>query len=310
MRGVSPYIPVAAEQAGAFLAQRFGDAVTDVEPIGHGEWSKAFAFRRSTAAYVIRFSEIDEDFAKDERATRLEHAGLPIPKMVERGRALEGHYAITERAPGGYLDDLDENQMRRVLPSLFAGLDAMRVVDVSSTTGYGLWGADGHGRHPSWNAALLAIAEDLPGTRTHGAVPERMRAFEAGLKTLESLVVSCPESRHLVHSDLLHFNVLVDEGRVSAVLDWGSSLYGDFLYDIAWFAFWAPWFPAWNGIDFVRESATRYAANNADVPGFAERLRCYQVHIGLDGQAYNAFRGRWDHVDAIARRTLEVAAQG
>lgn len=304
------------ERAGAFLARRFGDAPTDVQPIGYGEWSKAFAFGRGSREYVVRFSEVDEDFAKDEQVTQFVVPRLPIPKMIERGRTLGGHYAITERAPGGYLDDLDEEQMRRVSPSLFAGLDAMRVVDVSSTTGYGLWGADGHGRHPTWKAALLAIAEDLPGARTHGwhaalgALPERMRALEAGVKVLESAVVSCPEARHLVHSDLLHFNVLADDGRITAVLDWGSSIYGDFLYDIAWLAFWAPWFPAWDGIDFAREAAGHYAANDVDVPGFSERLRCYQIHIGLDGQAYNAFRGRWDHFDAIAMRTLKVAAEG
>jgi thiamine kinase-like enzyme len=48
---------------------------------------------------------------------------------------------------------------------------------------------------------------------------------------------------HLVHSDLLHYNVLVAADRVTAVLDWGSSLYGDFLFDLAWLST-ARWFRA------------------------------------------------------------------
>ena len=39
---------------------------------------------------------------------------------------------------------------------------------------------------------------------------------------------SGPQERHLIHSDLLNFNVLVADDLISAVIDWGSSLYGDF----------------------------------------------------------------------------------
>ena len=118
---------------------------------------------------------------------------------------------------------------------------------------------------------------------------------------------ACPEGRHLVHSDLLNYNVLVDDQRIAAVLDWGSSLYGAFLYDLAWFAFWSPWYPAWERIDFALEARDHYAATGVAVPRFDERLRCYQVHIGLGAQAYNAFRGRWAELAATARRTLTVA---
>ena len=50
------------------------------------------------------------------------------------------------------------------------------------------------------------------------------------------------QERHLIHSDLLNYNVLVADGRISAVIDWGCAMYGDFLYDLAWFEFWAPWY--------------------------------------------------------------------
>jgi hygromycin-B 4-O-kinase len=308
--GVSP------AQAEAFLVDRFGPDVQDVTGFGRGEWSRAFAFRRGGADWVARFGAYPEDFAKDRLAARYASADLPIPAVTEIGRAFGGYYAISERAFGGYIDDLDGAGLRATLPSLFAALDAARRVDLSATTGYGGWGADGTAPYPSWRAALLDVASDRPGDRTWGW-RERLAAsalgtgpFDEALAHLRSFVAYCPEERHLIHSDLLHFNVLIDGDRISAVLDWGCSLFGDFLYDLAWFAFWAPWYPAWRGIDFQAEAARHYATIGLDVPHFDERLRCCQVHIGLDSMKYNAFKGRWDEFESSARRTLAVASGG
>lgn len=307
------YAAPTAAQAARYLVDRFGARVRDVAPLGQGAWSRAFAYRLGDGEYVIRFSALAEDFQKDARAAAYATPALPIPAMHELGTAFGGHYAIAARARGGYLDDLDEAGMRGVLPSLFAALDAMREVDISRTGGYGLWGGQGVAPHPSWRAALLDAGRDHPGLRTHGwrsrlaGSPTGDGPFAAAFAQLQALAAGLPEDRHLVHSDLLNFNVLVADSRISAVLDWGSALYGDFLYDVAWLCFWSAWYPSWRGIDFSQEAARHYAVTGWTVPELETRLRAYQIHIGLDGQAYNAFQGRWDAVASIARRTLAIA---
>jgi hygromycin-B 4-O-kinase len=302
-----------AADAEAFLVARFGRDVSEVSPVGHGEWSRAYAFRRGGTKYIVRFSALDEDFHKDRITARYSSRALPIPAIVEIGEIDGGFFAISERASGGFLDDLDEDQMRGMLPVLFAALDAARRVDLAASTGYGSWGAGGNAPHQSWRTALLAIADDQQGERTYGwrerlvASPTGSDPFDAALARLDALIPECAPERHLIHSDLLNDNVLVEDGRISAVIDWGCAMYGDFLYDLAWFAFWAPWYAAWRGIDFRSEATRHYVSIGLTVPRFEERLTCCQIHIGLAAQAYNAFKERWDALEETARRTIEVA---
>src|SRR5215207_6701311 len=146
-----------AGDAEAFLVARFGRRVSEVSAVGQGAWSRAYGFRRDGAEYIVRFSAHDEDFHKDRVAARYSSPDLPIPAVIEIDETHGGFFAISERASGRYLDDLGEEGMRLMLPSLFAALDAARRVELTSSTGYGSWGVDGNAPHVSWRAALLAI---------------------------------------------------------------------------------------------------------------------------------------------------------
>jgi hygromycin-B 4-O-kinase len=302
-----------AQQVAAFLAERLGGQILDVERIERGEWSRAFFFRHDCNHRVVRFGAHLEDFAKDRLAASFRSPDLPVPAVLEIGEAFGGHFAISERLFGAYIDGVDAAQMRALLPSLFAALDAMRLVDLHTTSGYGGWGADGQAPFASWQAALLDVGQDRPTDRIAGwrsrlaASPTGVAPFDEAYHQLETLVAFSPAERHLIHSDLLNFNVLVSEDRITGVFDWGCGLYGDFLYDLAWFCFWAPWYPAWNTIDFRQEALRHYAATGLDVPHFEERLRACQLHIGLGGQAYQAYKSYWSDLDATAQRTLDVA---
>ena len=299
--------------AEAFLANRFGGDNGKAAPLGKGVWSKAFAFHQNGRDYVIRFGAHHEDFAKDRLAARYASPALPIPRVVELGEAFGGYYAISERVFGAYIDDVDGAQMRALLPSLLAALAAARLADLSGTTGYGGWDAGGTAPYPSWRAALLDVANDRPTDRIHGW-RERLAASQVGIGPFEeayghllALAGHIPGGRHLIHSDLLHYNVLVEADRITGVLDWGCGMYGDFVYDLAWLCFWQPWYPAWQHIDFRAEAVRHYASIGLEVPDFEVRLRCCQIHIGLAGQAYMAYAGNWTDLQDTARHTLAIA---
>ncbi len=295
-----------------FLRDRFG-ATAEITRPRQGEWSAAYFVRTADVDLVARFSPYDEDFEKDAYAGRYSSAALPIPPIIDWGRALRGFYAISRRMVGEHIDVLDEARMRRVLPSLFAALDEMRTVDLTAASGFGGWRADGRTANATWRERLLSVAagpvtRGSPGWReVLEAWPTSVAPFEEGYAMLRELVDECPEERHLVHDDLMNFNVLVVGDRISAVLDWGSSIYGDFLYDLAKLVFYGPWYPAWRNIDFSSEARAHYEAIGLEVPRFAERLRCYMLRIGIEDMAYSAFRKRWEEVEFKARRVLEIA---
>jgi hygromycin-B 4-O-kinase len=303
----------------AFLRARFrGDVEPrSVERITHGEWSKAFFFGCADGSeFVVRFSARDEDFRKDQLAIRFGSARLPVRRLLEIGQAFNGFYAIAERVYGEFIEQRDGAAMKRLLPSLFATFDACREADLSDTAGFGIWKGDGSAPHATWRDALLSSAIDAPTNRTYGWQKRLresdvgQRAFDAGYKRFEALIDACPNQRYLLHSDLLYFNILVHNDQISAVLDWGSSMYGDFLWDLAWITFWQPWYQQWSSVDFRRAAREHYASIGVEVPNFEERMRCYELAIGLDGLAYQAFAGHWDNLAWTSRRLLGLLSRG
>ena len=107
-----------------------------------------------------------------------------------------------------------------------------------------------------------------------------------------------------MHGDLANRNVLVQGPDIRAVIDWGNSLYGDYLYDAAWLIYWWPWYPQWREID-IRAELKRHWAHHGGLPvDLDHHSRAYLVHIGLDAMSYNAFTRRWD---ALARNARQVS---
>jgi hypothetical protein len=118
--------PVLLGDAAEFLARRYAGQACDVAELGGGDWSRAFSFRLAGRDLVARFGLYGEDFAKDQQAMTFAGPDLPVPEVLETGRALGGAYAISQRCYGVFLETLDEAGWRRLLPALLRGLDTLR----------------------------------------------------------------------------------------------------------------------------------------------------------------------------------------
>ena len=300
--------------ARAFLADHLDSVPADVVLIGEGAWSRCFGFRRSDDELVIRFGKHVDDFEKDRWAYRYATPDLPIPEVIEVGPYGDGYYAISTRVHGMPLEDVSPAQWRAVVPSLVAALEAMRTTDISSTTGVGGWGCNGNASLARWSEHLLAVDADTPDRRTYGwrkrladSSPQGEAAFRWGYDLLKA-VARDSVPRCLLHCDLINRNVLVDNARISGIFDWGCSLYGDHLYELAWFEFWAPWSPQLD-VPYLRSSLEARWHDVGYIPEDkdARLMACY-LHIGLDHLAYNAYLGDWATLLATADRMKALVA--
>lgn len=303
------------EQAQAFLANHLATAPTAVTLLGEGAWSRCFGFRQGEQELVIRFGNHVDDFQKDQLAYAYATPDLPIPKVYEIGPAFGGYYAISTRVYGVPLEQLDADAWLTIVPALVTALEAMRLADLSATAGWGGWDSARIAPDESWSSRLLSVDIDSPSQRTHGwrarlaTSPQGAEDFSWGYDLLKQ-VVSDRVPRSLLHCDLVNRNVLVHGDQISGVFDWGCSIYGDHLYELAWFEFWAPWYPQLD-VGYLRSALEqRWLEIGYAPPDKAARLLACYLHIGLDHLAYNAYLGDWSALAATAAQMRVLATKG
>jgi hygromycin-B 4-O-kinase len=288
-----------------FLQAHFEPGATGVHQIGAGMFSRAYAFVAARQAYVLRLNAWQEDLQKDAFAARHFSApGLPIPPVLALGRFDEGrYYAITARCPGQNLDQMGADPVRPVVPRLFDTLAVIHSTDVSAHESWGLAGAAGGGRFQSWREALqsflnLKFEQTWRDLAQHTFLEADL--YAAWLREMERLLPYCPEDKHLVHGDFGFDNVISDGRQITGVLDWAEYGLGDFVYDVAYLDFWSkeiPYGALWH------EQAT---SQGRAVLHYEERMRCYMLHIGLEGMRIAAAQGNEREYIRVRERTRSV----
>jgi aminoglycoside phosphotransferase (APT) family kinase protein len=169
------------------------------------------------------------------------HLPLAIPVQLALGHAAEGYpfeWSVYEWLPGenanGTIDDLEQ-----------AAVDLAGFVTA-------LRGVDATGAHPRHRGARGGPLAELDGAfrRSIAELGDRIDVDAATRSWCESLDAAEWEGGEVwLHGDLLPGNLLVVDGRLSAVIDWGGLNVGDPACDLQ---------PAWNV--FAGESRTRYRA--------------------------------------------------
>lgn len=299
------------ESVYSFLQNTNYQDIANITPASGGDWSQAFFFETGSQEKVIRFSEVDEDFLKDKFAYRFNSLNLPIPQIEEIGKAPGGYYAISPKIDGEMLDHLPSDKVKLLVPQVLSLFDALRTTNLSSTTGYGGWSAEGKGTSSSWREFLAKVNKYDPSSRVDWRAglksrPDTSALFNRVYQEMTSLLEYLPEERHLIHNDLLHFNLIINENRVAGVIDWGCSLYGDFLYDLAMFDLWSFYYPSMEGIDWKGEAKKYFDGLGVDMTNFEKRLKCYQCHLALDAMKYTAYKDNEKDLALITGRIKEI----
>jgi aminoglycoside phosphotransferase (APT) family kinase protein len=166
---------------------------------------------------------------------------LAVPVQLAMGYPAEGYpfeWAVYQWLPGenanGTIDDLDQAAV-----DLAAFVNALRQVDPT----------DAHPRPPLGRGAPLAELDEQVG-QSIAQLGDRIDGEATLLSWEESLNAAAWDGEEVwVHGDLLPGNLLVVDGRLSAVIDFGDLNVGDPACDLQ---------PAWNV--FGGDSRMQYRA--------------------------------------------------
>lgn len=295
------------EQVRTLLSERFVAPQGELRAVEGGQIAQAIAFTASGQAYIIRINPATvPNFEKDVYVYHhYATPHVPIPPIYQLGTLGELSYAISPLMPGQNMTGLSPEETASYLPTLIATLDAIHASDVSDSRGYGAFDAQGIAPYPTWRAFITSIGDEHPPGSFYGnwhslfaetflerEVWERVHA--AMLRLLDY----CPEQRWLLHADYAFGNVLVQDGRITAVLDWANAMYGDFLFDIAWLDYGLP------NHQILDRYAAYVAAQGRTIAHYQERLRCYRYLIALDSMRFYAKVGKEDEYMAIKAQIL------
>jgi aminoglycoside phosphotransferase (APT) family kinase protein len=259
-----------------------------VEPVvSYGTDHDIYRVGDRLAARLPRIGWATEQAAKEaEWLPKLApHLPLAVPVQLAMGQPAEGYpfgWSVYEWLPGenanGTIDDLEQAAV-----DLAAFVHALRRVDATAAPP----------RPRGARAAPLAEL-DRPVRRSMAELGDRIDAAAALRSWEESL--EAPEwtgDEVWVHGDLLPGNLLVVDGRLSAVIDFGGLNVGDPACDLQ---------PAWNV--FAGGSRARYRAELRVDDASWLRGRGWALY-----QAVSALPYYWDTNPGMIRQASHALAQ-
>lgn len=290
-----------------FLRSHHGQEPKDLESLHGGFWSAAFGYRIGKDRLVLRINDEPDGFRSDERAMRYGSSAMPVPKVLAVGPGFGRWFAVSRRHDGRFLEDASPDEVEVIAPTVVGLLASLAEVEDDP--------ADVEGR-PNWQEWLLAGITDLPGQPTSGwrlrLAADRVaeRIYLAAEERIRSLLEACPSRGQLVHSDLLHHNVLITPtgDAVSAVFSWKCSTWGDSIYDLAWLTFWGRWHDGIGALDlWDRVAATIPSSEATDL---SIRHHAYELQIGASHLGWYTALGDSDNLRWTVRQIDELLESG
>lgn len=236
--------------------------------------------------------------------------GLPVPQVYHvdvRREHAPFDFAVVERGRGTALSVFDDYEERtrmllREVGRLLAQVhsiqgDGYGFIDAAPAVQRGDSMRTLSGLCDVWSDYLvLKLAEHLDRCVALGAISaQEAKRIEALFAALKNTCDDAPAA--LLHGDPGSHNFLVDDGRISAILDWEDAQLGDPVFDVA---NWATFHPERRHAVFLDGYAS-VAPLSAD---FEVRFWLYYLRIALSKTVHRARFGYTDRPDrpAAAKR--------
>ena len=290
------------------IYQNFSSVASNFIRIHGGERSIAYSFSVNGKDFIIRINREIEGFQKDKNSYEDFQHVIPVPKILKIGPYQSGYYAISEKAKGSALDD-NKQLTPALVEDIFSILDAIHI-KAKKDDKYGLIDSTRKAHFTSWEEYLfkdyiLVVKENgsyYTWKEIYAKSKKHVEEFKNIERRIRELIKYIPNEKYFVHGDFGGSNLIVERDRVTAVIDWSESMYGDFLFDIAYYAFWR------GDRELIIKYKNYCEKKGRVIPYFEERILCHQLFIGLHSLAIylviediNEFKG----VQVKLRKILE-----
>jgi hygromycin-B 4-O-kinase len=274
----------------ALASEWAGRRVDHLDPLREGEDSRACGF--STGAgdrFVLRVRKVGTGFETERYVRRLlEPVGVEVPEVLGTGSTSAGlAWCVSRRVAGVTLEDLSPADAEAVAPALIDVWSAMASVD--EPTERGLPGNFDRLPGESWRSFLASQRAEAEASRRDLADVVGGPLYDRAVDVLDALdddVDRGGDVARLVHCDFGSNNVMTEDGRVTAVLDWDYPRWGDPLWDVAGLHAWRDWLTCMD----IHARAFDGVLEHGD-PSYRPRIRCYGIHVALGALRWERFIG-------------------
>ena len=266
----------------------------NLEEIGDGQISRTYSLDVGGRPCVLQFTKhsmsqgcLNERFFGE----RFRQMNIPVRSVIHEGDFAGLHFTVAAKVHGKGLSQLPLDEFMAVLPSVMDILLRIASVDTSDTTGYGWLNPNGNGSFASWPEHLCQVRNEEPGQfydRWHELFNSTFldrQVFDHFYTKMKDLIDLTPSRRELVHGGFGYGNMLVNDGRISVVLDWQDARYGDHVFDLAYMVNWLDRSTQEACVNVYEESLGKIGRSEAHLE---DRMKCYQYYIGVDGLRFAA----------------------
>ncbi|MFX0063819.1 MAG: aminoglycoside phosphotransferase family protein [Candidatus Hermodarchaeota archaeon] len=300
-----------------FLQKKYEGNIENFQFIKGGQLSQAFSFGVANKEYIIKIRQDLEALEKEksifERISQHDST-IPVPQIYELGLFQEFkksnlYYCISEKCEGKILYSFDKKALAHFKKPLIEILYKIHQIDISDTSNFGLWIDMRQAPFLSWEAFLqdyISSKVDYLSDFFTGN-SEELGFIQQLEEEIRDLLYFCSEERHLIHGDYgAHNAVAIEPNKITGIIDWELSKFGDFVYDVAWLDYWG----YYDNQSYKDGYQTIYESkNNQKIKNFEERLLCYKLCVGLHMSYFDCISGQLDAYKIGKKQILSFTKQ-
>jgi hygromycin-B 4-O-kinase len=291
-------------QVNRFLDEYFRSFVDNIIEIASGEFSQAYSFEHRNNKFIVRFNSYTDLGFKKEEIIYSDYTSISTPRIIEIGKYKDFYFSITKAYEGIQLNKLHKDSFLELLPDLFSTMNTLHTIKIEQE-GYGLWDLDKKGKFESFEDQLRSfIKEDKWEDFAKQNKFFNIEFVRNLMKEFESLIKYIPSERYFLHGDFGRTNIFALDNKIEGIIDWSEAMYGDFLMDVAWLAFWE------SKVNIIDEYYKFNKDNkDLDMSNFQERIKLYLIFSSLNNIIFEVERGRelsYGNAVESAKRNLKM----